>query len=311
MPLHPFMSEMLAKAKAANRPAFSDGTPADTRALIAATRAAMGSGPDMARVEDITIPVQSGAIAARLYVPEVPIVGLMVYLHGGGWMAGALDDFDTLARELAMASHCAVLLPDYRLAPEYPFPTPLDDALTATRWANVHARDVLGADLPLVLAGDSAGGNLAAVCALVLRGEITVRLQILVYPVVDCDFDRRSYLEHATGMPLTRKDMIWFFDNYLLNGGQREDALVSPYRTSDLKGAPPALIFAAEYDVLRDEAMAYAARLAEAGVEVNATCRPGMTHGFLRMHNLLEPARQAVHEAARMARAACTQELTD
>ena len=183
MPLHPFVTAMLEQLK--DRPGLSDGSPDDARTMMAAAREAMGKGPAMAEVHDFDLPTRDGSIAARLLVPAGGIAGMVVYLHGGGWVIGTIDDFDACGRALAAASGCAVLLPDYRLAPEAPFPAPLHDAEDAVLWAADQAATRFGGPVPVVVAGDSAGGNLAAVLARRLRGRVPLALQALIYPVTE------------------------------------------------------------------------------------------------------------------------------
>lgn len=306
MTLHPFIAAMLSKLAEAEAPALSDGTTAEARALVTAGRAALGPGPDVARSSEVTVPTRNGSISARLLVPHGDVIGLVVYLHGGGWVVGAVDDFDMLAREFASRSGCAVLLPEYRLAPEHPFPSALEDAVDVLLWHEGLDRplaDLPLGDLPLVVAGDSAGANLATVAARILRGRVDPVLQVLLYPVVDCDFDTASYREFAEGLPLTRRDMRWFFGHYAPAHAWVAPE-VSPLRAENLEGAPPALIVTAEYDVLRSEGEAYAERLAAAGAKVTTWRYPGVTHGFLRLHNHVDTARDAIHEvAAAMAQA--------
>jgi acetyl esterase len=301
MPLHPFVEAML-KATA-GRPAFSDGSPGDARALVAAGRAALGSGPELYKVEDITIPTRGGSLPARLLMPSAQPRGLVVYFHGGGWVVASIDDFETLGRTLAAASDCAVLLPDYRLAPEHPFPAALEDSEDVLLWAG-KARASLCGSGPLVVAGDSAGGNLATVAAASLRGRTDLALQVLIYPVTDCDFTRHSYSQHGAGLPLTARDMQWFFGHYAPQDAWQHPQ-VSPMRLPDPSGLPPALIVTAEYDVLADEGRAYARRLGQFDVRVEHREAAGMTHGFIRWHNLVDVAREELNAIAVRIAAAC------
>lgn len=293
MALHPFVEAMIARQREAGAPALSDGTPADARALVAASRGALGPGPDMAESRDLTVPTRSGTIAARLLVPRGGVSGLIVYVHGGGWVVGTIDDFDTLGRELATRSGCAVLLPDYRLAPEHPFPAGLEDVEDVFAWAAGTVAGLVGTDVPLVVAGDSAGANLATVAARRLRGRVHPALQVLAYPVAAADLDTPSYRAFGTGLPLTGRDMEWFFDHYV-PAGDRESADVAPLRAGDLEGMPPALVITAEHDVLCSEGEAYAGLLAAAGTKVDLRRYPGVAHGFLRLHNHLDVAREAI-----------------
>lgn len=294
MALDPFLVGIFEKQRAAGMPSLSAGTPAEGRALVAQSRAALGTGPDMT-VNDLSIPGPAGAIPARLYLPEGP-QALIVYYHGGGFVLGSLDDFDTLVRTLAARAGAAVLSVDYRLAPEHRFPAAVEDAEAAVRWA---AREApAGAGLPLVLAGDSAGGNLATVTARRLRGQVPVALQILAYPVTDSDTDTRSYREESDGLPLTRDDMIWFMDHYAPDPATRTHPDLAPLRAPDISGLPPALVMTAEHDVLRDEGEAYARHLEANGVPVELRRYDGASHGFLRMHNIFPLADRALEDAA-------------
>ncbi len=294
MALHPFVATMLETQRQAAAPALSDGTPDDARALVLAGRAAIGPGPRMARTREVTVPTRAGSLGARLHVPPGGVTGLVVYLHGGGWVVGAVDDYDTLGRELAHRARCAVLLPEYRLAPEHRFPAGLEDTEDVLTW--VRTDPELGG-LPLVVAGDSAGANLATVAARRLRGRVTPELQVLVYPVTDGARDTESYRDCAEGLGLGARDMAWFFDHYA-PAREHLGPDISPLRAGDLAGLPPTAVVTAEYDVLRSEGEAYAERLRAAGVDVVAKRYPGVTHGFLRLHNHLDVAREAVADIA-------------
>ncbi len=303
MPLHPFIEAMLAQMAAAGRPALSAGSPENARAMLAAGRAALGPRAAAGSVRDVPVPTRSGGIAARLVMPQGTAAGLIVYLHGGGWVLGAIDDFDVLAHALAAKSGCAVLLPDYRLAPEFPFPAGLEDAEDTLMFAVREIAALCGRDVPVVVAGDSAGANLATVAARRLRGRVDLALQVLAYPVTDADPGRDSYRRHGTGLPLTRTDMDWFFGLYV-PAGRRSDPDVSPLRAPDLSGLPPALVLLAEYDVLHDEGEAYAQAMARAGVPVTLRRLDGLTHGFLRLHNHVGDVDRVLDEVAAAIRTA-------
>lgn len=304
MPLHPVIAEIYAKLVASGRPALSAGAPADARRMLAETRGLLGSGPEISRVQDVEITTRSGAIGGRLYAASSISAGLLIYLHGGGWVLGSLDDFDTVARVLASRSGCAVLMVDYRLAPEARFPAAVEDAIDAVRWAHAHVEQLAGGSAPLAIGGDSAGGNLAAVAAAELRDAVPFALQLLIYPVTDGDFETASYCSLPIPGALTREDMLWFFDHYA-PGVRREEALLHPMARTDLSGLPPAHVVTAEYDVLRDEGEAYARRLSEAGVATTLRRYDGLTHGFIRLHNLVDAADAALTDMAAVLARAC------
>jgi acetyl esterase len=286
---------MLEDMARAGRPALSAGTPDDSRAMLRATRAALGQGPQLPIVRDLNLRTRFGTIAARLYRPEAP-GGLIVYLHGGGWMLGEIDDFDAMARTLAARSRCAVLMPDYRLAPEHPFPAGLEDVEDSICWASEHLADLAGQPVPLVVAGDSAGGNLATVATKILGNRVRIACQALIYPVTDSDTTTPSYREHGDGLPLTRKDMEWFFRHYAPSE-LFKDPRISPLQEVRA-GMPTTIVITAEYDVLRDDGEWYAERLAQVGVPVIARRVDGLPHGFIRMHNLIDSADDALSAIA-------------
>ena len=306
MALHPVFEQMIDAFRRSGRPQLCDGSPDDARMLVASSRPALGSGPKPGAVRDIRIPTRGGSIAGRLFKPVEPALGLVVYAHGGGWVVGALDDFDTLARTLVGQSGCALLLVDYRLAPEHPFPAGLEDVEDAIVWAASSRRDLTGRAVPLVVAGDSAGANLVTVAAMETRHAVQLDLQVLFYPVTDVDTTTASYQRYGEDYLLTRADMQWFLGHYA-NGHAAADPRIAPLRAEDLSGAPDAWIGLAEYDVLRDEGEAYAQRLAAAGVAVELRHYSDMPHGFARLTNLVDSADWAVREAAQAIRRRCTQ----
>ena len=262
-----------------------------------------GPGEPVAEVRDLEVPSPADAIPARLYRPEgdgpLPLV---VYLHGGGWMLGSIESFDTVVRALANASGAMVLSVGYRLAPEAPFPAGLEDATSAVRWAAAEAAS-LGADpRRLAIAGDSAGGNLATVAARRLRGQVDLRMQALIYPVTDAGCNTASYREFGERHGLTAASMQRFWNLYLDGAdGLQEDA--SPLRSADLEGSPPAFVLTAGFDPLRDEAEAYCEALREAGVEAECRRYAGAIHGFWRWLAVTKLSRAAVDEVAGALRA--------
>jgi acetyl esterase len=222
---------------------------------------------------------------------------VLVYLHGGGWVMGGVDSYDALLRTLANATGAIVAGVEYRLAPEHRFPAALDDSLAAIRWLAANAGELGGDGSRLALAGDSAGGNLAAVAARRLRGELQVALQVLIYPVTDAGADSPSYGTFADGHGLSGESMRRFWDLYL-DGADGSHPDASPLRAGDLAGVAPALVLTADEDVLRDEGEAYAQALREAGVAVELVRWPGSIHGFFRWLAATSEARAAVTVAA-------------
>jgi acetyl esterase len=284
MALHPQAVSLLALMEANGDPPLDSGTPEQARA----TRAARLRPPteDVHRISDL----DAGGVPARLYRPnDRPGLGLLVYLHGGGWVIGDLESHDNVCRSLANGSGHAVLSVDYRLAPEHPFPAGLEDCVAALRWAHEHAAELGCRPDRLAIGGDSAGANLAAVVANI--GVAPLAFQLLVYPVTDCTRSCPSYDDNAEGYFLTKRAMGWFIDHYLSGGqGRPDDPRVSPLFASDtaLAGGPPALVITAEYDPLRDEGDAYAARLQAAGVPTSHVRFGGMFHGFFSLPDFVD-----------------------
>lgn len=234
-------------------------------------------------------------VPVRIYRPsEERALPVIVYLHGGGFVLGSLDSHDRLCRTLAAGVGAAVVAVDYRLAPEHPFPAAVDDAWSATRWVLDRGAD-LGFDVARVaVAGDSAGGNLAAVVAqLAHDAGLPLRSQVLIYPVIDRRLDRPSMLDNAEGYVLERADMDWFWQQYDPEGVAPSDPRAVPLARADLSGLPPALVITAEHDPLRDEGEEYAARLEDAGVVTKVLRFDGMFHGFVQMPRLLSAADEA------------------
>lgn len=286
MPLLDAVSAFLGQMAEQGVKPIHESTPEEVRALTAGLAELYGEGPAMERVDDVTIPVDGGEIAARILVPVAAPRGVFVYYHGGGWVIGGnIDEFDTLGRKLAASTGCAVVLVDYRLAPEHRYPVAVDDCFAALQWVHQHLGDIAGREVPIVVGGDSAGGNLAAVMAQRSRdrGGPPIAFQVLVYPVTDADFDRPSYTAEENQLMLTRDSMIWFWDHYLPDASRRTEPDASPLRANDLSGLPPALVITAEYDVLRDEGEEYAERMKQAGVPVELIRTPGQMHGFFTL----------------------------
>jgi acetyl esterase len=262
--------------------------------------------PDVARVDDRTLPGPAGPIPIRVYTGDeaaAPGAPVLVWFHGGGFVIGELDTTDNMARALAARSGTTVVSVGYRLAPEHPFPAAVDDAYTATAWVSEHA-DELGVDgSRLAVGGHSAGANLAAVVAQLARaaGGPAIRLQILACPTVDAVDKWPSYDENAEGYFLTRSTMEWFLANYL-GGRDPDNPRVSPLRASQLSGLPSAVVITAEFDPLRDEGRAYAAALADAGVRVEPLQYDGEIHDFYTFESMLPDASDALDRMAKALR---------
>ncbi len=294
--IHPQAQQLLDGKAASGAPPTWESTPEEVRAGVALNRDLIGPGPHVASVRDIVIPGQAGGIPARVYSPAPGAPGVVVYYHGGGWVIGSIDDWDASCRALAVASGCDLVSVDYRLAPEHVVPAAVDDAYDALVWAASSLAD----GRPLVVAGDSAGGNLAAVTALRARDSSgpALAMQLLVYPVTDHDLDRKSYHEYdGTEFILNRRDMAWFWDLYAPDPAARANPYASPLRATDLAGLPPAYVITAEHDPLRDEGFAYADRLRAARVPVEHRHYASEIHAFFTFVNVLDDADKAVSEA--------------
>lgn len=236
-----------------------------------------------ARVENRKLPGPGGDIPVRIYWPHGKgPSGVMVSLHGGGWVTGKLDSDEYKSHLLVHEAGCAIVSVDYRMAPEDRFPAAVEDAYSVTRWVEANAASLNVDPARIAVGGSSAGGNLAAAVPLMIRdrGGPKLRLQVLTYPVCDDDFDRPSYHANAERLLLSRRQMMWFWDQYV-DQADRGNPYVAPMREKNLAGLPPALVITAEFDPLRDEGEAYAQRLGDAGVEVEMQRFDGMIHGFL------------------------------
>jgi acetyl esterase len=301
MALDPQAQAVIELVVKSGRPAYHTLSPKDARLLFLETRpASTPTPPEIGTVRNVVAEGVHAAIPLRVYRPagvaETTALPAYVYFHGGGWVIGDLETHDVLCRQLTAASGASVVSVDYRLAPEHKFPAAADDAWAATRWIVAHAGE-LGLDASrLAVGGDSAGGNLAAVVALMARdaGGPGIRLQVLIYPVTDVMRETRSYEDFAEGYMLTRDSMRWFIAHYLTSKDDAHDWRVSPLRAPSLAGLPPALIVTAGNDPLRDEGEMYAGRLRDAGVLVDYVCYGGMIHGFVGMGKLLDAAHRAV-----------------
>ncbi|MBP0621542.1 alpha/beta hydrolase [Cupriavidus consociatus] len=302
MPLDPQARAMLDAMAAMPSPDFSTLRAADYRAALAAMPG-FAPGDAISAQHDLTMDGAAGPLRARLYRPDdSAALPLVIYFHGGGFVLCGLDSHDNICRSLAHRSGALVLSVDYRLAPEARFPAAAVDAVAAVRWAAAHAAQ-LGADpTRIAVAGDSAGGNLAAVACQQLRGSgIALRHQLLLYPYLDCTdaaTGSASYRECATGYFLSAAELDWYRAQYLANPADAADVRASPLRQRDLHGLPSATIITAEFDPLRDQGEAYGEALQRAGNSATVRRWPGQLHGFASMQGMIDAASHALDAAA-------------
>lgn len=305
MPLDPQLQSLLPQIGDAGEQTFHAQSVEEARASYNSQKALTGQPEPVTHVEDRTIPGPNGEIPLRIYRPtDEEALPVLLYFHGGGWVLGNLDTADSICRSLANQAGCMVVSVDYRLAPEFKFPVPLEDAYAATEWVAAHGSSIGADSKRIAVGGDSAGANLAAVVALMARDRASVLIcfQLLVYPVTNYCFDTASYHDNARGYVLTREDMIWFWRHYLRIEADGQHPYASPLLAENLSGLPPAYLITAEYDPLRDEGETFANRLREAGNDVVHQRYAGMVHGFFRMAGALDQGKAAVAEAARRLR---------
>ena len=296
MPLNPSYDDMLRQLAALDGPSLAD-VPVEVGREMFRAMQAQAPEVEVAAVTDIT----AGDVPARVYRPhgDGPFPVVMMF-HGGGWVIGDLETADSQSREVCRGAGVVVISVDYRLAPEHRFPAAAEDCYSATLWAAQHAGAHGGDPGSLAVAGDSAGGNLAAVVAQMARdrGEPWIAFQLLVYPVTDgVNFNRLSYRDNADGFLLTAEAMHWFWDHYVPAPGDRRNPYASPLLGGDLSSLPPALVMTAEYDPLRDEGEAYGRALADAGVAAEIIRYDGFIHGFFAHTQTIPATRAAMGDA--------------
>ena len=300
MPLHPqakFITDFVAGL--GNKP-FEEDTPQNARDSRAAMQA-----PSTVPIHSM-VDIDAGGVPARLYRPnDSGDLPLLVYYHGGGWVLGSVESHDSVCRALCMQTPCAVLSVDYRLAPEHPFPAPLDDCVTATEWAYRNAASFGCDPMRIAVGGDSAGGNIAA--AIVNMRVVPTVYQLLIYPVTDCNLGHPSHQENKDGPFLTHAGMRWFVHHYTAGTNTSlDDPRLSPLFENEatLAAAPPTCVITAEFDPLRDEGDAYAAKLSSLGVPVSHVRFSGQFHGFVSLADFVDDGKAAISLSSSLLRAA-------
>ncbi len=301
MPVDPHIAAVLTMLDESGAPPIYEGSPEAGRAFYLAVTHGVRTPEQVVPVGDVadrTVPGAEGDLRARVYRPEAAgPLPTVLFLHGGGWVIGDLDTHDNMVRNVCRHARAVVVAVDYRLAPEHPFPAAADDAVAAARWVAQHL-DEFGGDDRLAVAGDSAGGNLAAVVAQVLRDDGTPLVaQFLIYPAVDAEGEYPSRVENAKGYFLEKDTMDWFYGHYAGAWEDAKDARLSPLHHADLAGLPPAVVVTAEYDPLRDEGEAYGKALEAAGVTAHVLRYDGMSHGFFDMGGASPAAQAAIEES--------------
>jgi acetyl esterase len=294
----------------AGRPAYESVSPAEAREFYLQARFVSNpEPPELKSIEPLAIPSPAGSIPARVYTPlklrkANDLAPCLVFFHGGGWVIGNLDSHDVVCRKLADEGQLVVISVDYRLAPEHKFPAAVDDAVAATTWLAGHAGQ-LGIDASrLMVGGDSAGGNLAAVVAISARDNgPALAGQVLIYPAVDFAMKHPSHSEPETSVLLTHSVIKWFSAHYLNHAADGDNGRASPARVTSLAGLPPAYVLTAGADPLRDEGVEYAEHLRQAGVAVTYRHFPGQFHGFFTMGKLLPQANVAASDIGAWLRA--------
>lgn len=309
--LHPQARALLNLIEEKGLPPTHTLTPAEARHWYRERRfVTQPQPPEVALVRELKAAGPLGDIALRLYRPLGSAAGqllpVLLYYHGGGWVIGDLESHDTLCRELANGSGCAVVAVDYRMGPEHRFPAAVDDALAATRWVRANAASLQLDASRMAVGGDSAGGNLAAVVAIAARdaGDLPIAFQLLIYPATDMRRGAPSHQSNGQGYLLTSDTITYFHDHYIDDARHDLDWRASPLLQPDLSRLPPAFVLTAGYDPLRDEGLQYAQALTEAGSKAALVCFERQIHGFITMGKVLDEARVAVSLCASQLRQA-------
>jgi acetyl esterase len=307
MPLDPQAHALLAAMEAQGAPDISQLSVSQARDMANSFREMQGDLVQVAAVGDRTVPGPDGSLPVRIYRPEGSPRGAIVYFHGGGWVIGNIEVVDAPCRALAAATGCVVVSAQYRLAPESAYPAAVEDCYAVTRWVAEHLVELGTEPAGLVVAGDSAGGNLAAAVALMARDRQGpgIAFQVLVYPATDLvEMTTESYRENGEGYLLTADSMRWFRDHYVPDEARRSEPYCSPARAEDLSGLPPAFVATMEFDPLRDDGEAYAERLREAGVPVTVQRYDGQVHGLFWLGGMCDRYSGLVEDIAREVKAA-------
>ena len=309
--LHPQARALLKLIEEKGLPPTHTLSPAEARTWYRERRfVTQPNPPEVALVRELKATGPAGDIALRLYRPlgsmAEQLLPVLVYYHGGGWTIGDLESHDTLCRELANGSGCAVVAVDYRMGPEHRFPAAVDDSLAATRWVHANAASLQLDASRMAVGGDSAGGNLAAVVAIAARvaGDLPVAFQLLIYPATDMRRGAPSHDSNGQGYLLTKDTISYFHDHYIDDERHDIDWRASPLLQPDLSRLPPSFVLTAGYDPLRDEGLQYAQALTEAGSKATLVCFERQIHGFITMGKVLDEANVAVSLCASQLRQA-------
>ncbi len=310
--LDPQAAEFLRKWEKSLIPSLHELPPEGARELV---QVIPGVSEPVGEIRDFTVPGNAGRIGIRLIRPIDTDPGsderlpCMVFYHGGGWVVGSIGSHEALCRRIANAARCAVASVEYRLAPEHKYPAAVDDSIGAVRELQAAAGELRLDPARFAVCGDSAGGNLAAVVALALKNEsLPLAAQVLLYPITNHSYETTSYEQCGDGYYLSRATMEWFWNHYLPDEQSGQEWRASPLLANDYSSVAPAWVMTAEFDPLRDEGIAYAQRLRDAGVAVEEMQCPGMIHGFVRRVDLFDQARQVVDWLAQGLRQAFTSE---
>lgn len=290
MALDEASQQFLAAMAEGGAPPLSEQTPAMARMTGPIFAGMSGPGPDVGEVSAFELDGDGGQFRMRVLKPKTEPKAIIVYYHGGGWVLADIDlQYDTVARQLVDRTGCTVVMVNYRKAPEHPFPTAIEDSWVALEWVDAHRVELAPAGAPLIVAGDSAGGNISAVMTHWARDRNGPKIdyQVLVYPVTDCDMERPSYNAEENQLIVDRPLMEWFFGHYEPDAEKRKNPDISPIRRESLESLPPAFIYLAEHDPLHDEGKEYAEKLTAAGNEVKCEMAEGQLHGFFQMANIL------------------------